>query len=393
MNKFSLLIISLTVLSCNASTNDKQLSEQSPVRENEITLEVSAYIDQNSEINQKLIKILSDFFKTKKDSLTENEYWLPSDFKEFVVPFQDISSPIYGGGKYNEYYTFYPSLMEITKIKSEDKWILKVAFMENNTENNKHTVLAIYNIIAQQIEGNISLSRYINYATKEWTEIEADFITYKVTPLKSPSQSEILQQKKDIEKLISFFDTPPIPVTYYSCKNPKEVFEIKGFDCNPMMYVSDSGGFAEYGNIIISGNNSEIYTHEITHIYMMNLFPNRNKFLEEGLATYIGGSGFYNYEWHRKKLKQFFDENPDFKIEEYTDNPYERIYFEEETPVLYVIPALICERVIRLYGKEKLFELFKSNRDIWEILSNTGLTRENIKKELQKEINLIPLLF
>src|SRR5690554_6408117 len=145
-----LTIISFTVLSCNANTNDKQLSGQKPIQENEINLEVSPYIDQESEINQKLIRTLSEFFKTKNDSLTEHEYWLSSDFKEFVVPFQDISSSVYGGGKYNEYYTFYPSLMEIIKIESEDKWVLKVAFMEYDIREDAHIILAIYNLVAQQ---------------------------------------------------------------------------------------------------------------------------------------------------------------------------------------------------------------------------------------------------
>src|SRR5690554_7187022 len=102
MKNLLFAVISCSVLSCNANTSNIQLPEQKPVQENEISLEVSPYIDQEFEINQKLIRTLSEFFKTKKDSLTENEYWLPSDFKEFIVPFQDISSPYYGGGKYDE---------------------------------------------------------------------------------------------------------------------------------------------------------------------------------------------------------------------------------------------------------------------------------------------------
>ncbi|MFA7445971.1 MAG: hypothetical protein WCY89_08495 [Flavobacteriaceae bacterium] len=76
MKKLLFTIISFTALSCNANTNDKQLSEQKPVQENDIILEVSPYIDQESESNQKLISTLSEFFKTKKDSLTEKKSYL-----------------------------------------------------------------------------------------------------------------------------------------------------------------------------------------------------------------------------------------------------------------------------------------------------------------------------
>lgn len=390
MKNLLFAVISFTVLSCNANTSNIQLPEQKPVQENEITLEVSPYIDQEFEINQKLIRTLSEFFKTKKDSLTENKYWLSSDFEQFLYPYLDISEYFYGGGKYDTF-VFYPSLMEIVKTKSSDKWILKIAFMENDTKTQKHTVLGIYNIIAQQKDGNIYLSRFVNYAIEQWKTVKTEYITYKLPSEKNPNQSEILQQETDIKKLMKFFDTEPIHITYYSCKNPKELFEIKGFDYHLMMYSSDTGGLAENGNIIFSGNNSEIYTHEITHIYTRNLFPNKNLFLDEGLATYIGGSGGKDYLWHREKMKTFFEETPDFRLEQYKD-PY-GIYFKKETPVLYTLFALVCERTIRLYGKEKLFELFSTKADLWDLLSEVGLTKENIKEELVKEINLPPIIF
>lgn len=390
MKNLLFAVISFTVLSCNANTSNIQLPEQKPVQENEITLEVSPYIDQKSEINQKLIRTLSEFFKTKNDSLTENKYWLESDFKDFIFPYLDISDFFYGGGKYDTF-VFYPSLMEIVKTKSPDKWILKIAFMENDTKTQKHTVLGIYNIVAQKKDENIYLSRFVNYATQQWKTVKTEYITYKLPSEKNPNQSEILQQETEIKKLLNFFETKPIHITYYSCKNPKELFEIKGFDYHLMMYLNDTGGLAENGNIIFSGNNSEVYTHEIVHIYTTNLFPNKNIFLDEGLATYIGGSAGKDYLWHREKMKTFFEETPDFRLEQYRD-PY-GIYFKEETPVLYTLFALVCERTIRLYGKEKLFDLFNTKADLWDLLSEVGLTKENIKEELVKEINLPPIIF
>jgi len=221
--------------------------------------------------------------------------------------------------------------------------------------------------------------------------VKTEYITYKLPSEKNPNQSEILQQETEIKKLLNFFETKPIHITYYSCKNPKELFEIKGFDYHLMMYLNDTGGLAENGNIIFSGNNSEVYTHEIVHIYTTNLFPNKNIFLDEGLATYIGGSAGKDYLWHREKMKTFFEETPDFRLEQYRD-PY-GIYFKEETPVLYTLFALVCERTIRLYGKEKLFELFNTKADLWDLLEKVGLHKENINGELKKEINLTPIIF
>lgn len=128
------------------------------------------------------------------------------------------------------------------------------------------------------------------------------------------------------------------------------------------MYIDTSGGFHQDRDIVISGNNSEYYTHELTHLYMFHLFPSIRPFFNEGFATYTGGSGKYSYEWQRSKLKKFLDKNPDFKFEEHIDDPFERLYYEHETPILYMIGALVCERTLRLYGKEKLFTFSETTK-------------------------------
>ncbi len=88
---------------------------------------------------------------------------------------------------------------------------------------------------------------------------------------------------------------------------------------------------------------------------------------------------------------KFLKENPDFTFKEHMEDPYERFYYEHETPIPYLIGALVCERTLRLYGKEKLFEVFKSNKDIFDTLQTVGLTKENIDEELAKEIKRPPI--
>jgi hypothetical protein len=49
-----------------------------------------------------------------------------------------------------------------------------------------------------------------------------------------------------------------------------------------------------------------------------------------------------------------------------------------------MIGALICERTNRIYGKEKLFELLNSKKELWESLEKFGLSKNNITEELKK---------
>lgn len=348
--------------------------------EDDFVLSISPSIDQSDTESQKTIQLLSSFLETKNASLVQNQNWLESDFKKYIYPYKDIFK--IEGSKNGENY-FKPTLMEIITTSEEQK-ILKIGFVGTNTDTKETIIRAIYNIIALRVEDEWKLKRAIEYQTKNWTQIKKESITYYIPKRKTPNENEIERQKKDIEFICDFFNTNPIGITYYSCDTPKQVFEIRGFDYLPNMYFSETGGMVDYGNIIYSGNNSEYYTHEIVHIYTKKLFPSIQPIFDEGIATYFGGSGKNSYAWHREKFKVY--------LNEFTVNlanhvqPYERFYIDNETPVPYMVGALICERTLRLYGKEGLMNLFRSDKELWEILNDFGLTKENLTEQLKIEI-------
>lgn len=275
--------------------------------------------------------------------------------------------------------------MEIVKLE-KNNFLLKIGFIGVSPYNNETAVRCIYNIIAIKKNEKWKLKRAIDYQTKDWQTIQKNKIKYILPKDKKINLSEVKKQAKEIKFLCDFFETTPIGITYYSCNNPKQVFEVKGFDYLPNMYYSKTGGMTDYGNIVYSGNNSEYYTHEIVHIYTDNLFPKIKNILDEGIATYFGGSGGKSYTWHKEKLKKYLTES-DIDLAKHL-NPYERLFIENETSIPYLVGALICERTLKLYGKEKLFTLFKSDEDIWLTLKEVGLTKENFTKQIKLELEL-----
>lgn len=369
-----ILLVMMVFLTLTCEGQDKE--------QEKFLLAVSPVIDKAKKTNQLIISTLTEFLTTKNLSLTENKTWLQSDFQRYIYPYLDIYSiedSRYGKGFYR------PTLMEIIPTDTPAQKIVKLSFIGYHKETGENQLKSIYNLIANVSQGEVKFSRYLDYATQNWQTVSKGSLTYKVSPNKKVNKSEINKQQKDIERVCAFFSCNPISITYYSCTSPKEIFEIKGFDYNTMMYVSKTGGLADFGNIIFSGNRSEVYTHEIVHVYTNNLFSEVDTFIGEGLATYIAGSGNFSYEWHRKKLDKFLTEATDYNFADHTD-PYERLYFEDETSIPYLTSALILERVMRLYGREKLIGLLKSESGFWEKLSTVGLTRENVNEELRKEI-------
>ena len=347
-------------------------------------LTVSPIIDQKNPVTIEIISALSDFLESKNKSITENVYWLQSDFQKYTYPYLDLYN--IEQSKFGKDF-FKPTLMEVLPTENENQKVLKIAYLGHNPQTNESFIKLIYNIIANVKTEEIIFNSYLDFATRNWKREKKESINYIISPTKNINYKEIKAQNKSIQKLCDFFNTKPILIRYYSCVNPKELFEIKGFDYNPMMYIDDSGGLAEYGNIIFSGNNSEIYTHEIVHIYTNKLYPQMSKFLEEGIATYLAGSGKFDYQWHREKFKKFLIANPKHDFKNYFD-PFERFYYEKETSIPYLTAALICERTIRLYGRKRLLQLLQSKEQLWDILNSVGLTVENLNEELIKEIRL-----
>lgn len=340
---------------------------------------ISPSVDRKDSLNIQIIETLGKFLETKS-----SKFWLESDIKTFKFPYHELID-IESGKMGSNFYR--PSLMEIISTGEDGKKIVKVAYIGYNEETESNLIKAIYNMIAVKIDGKIFFSKYINYVTKDWRIKKEDNLTYYISPSKNFSLEEVEKQKADIKLLSEFFGVEKFPIFYYSAVSPEEVFKLKGFDYHPMMYTSDSGGFAEDYNVIISGNNSEYYTHEVVHLYTSKLFPGINSYFAEGIATYFGGSGKFDYQWQKGKLKKFLTENPDFDVLKHL-NVYESMYFEKETPVPYVVSAVLCEMIIAKFGKEKLFSVFKNGTSLEESFKIFNLNKNNINSELKKFLNL-----
>lgn len=372
MRYTALILVLLLTLSCRPQSADVL-----PIK-----LSVAPGIDREDAVNKRIITVLKAFLETKNQSSTSNKYWLASDYKKFVYPYSalhNIEHSRYGNSFYQ------PSLMQIVSTEDPAKRIVKLAYVGHNFETKENTIRTIYNLIANTSSNNVIFSSYIDHATSAWKKIVYGSVHYYISPQKGFNEAEARQQDEDIKKLCSFFGCKPINITYYSCTDPVELFRIQGFDYNPMMYVSDTGGLAEPGNIVYSGNNSEYYTHEIVHVYIADLYSNAPTFLNEGLATYFGGSGKNDYQWHKQRLAEYLKNNKQ-DLAALIDNPFERVYIDDETPVAYIMGGVICEKIIKQYGKEKLFSLLqnKSKAEIWELLMQVGITKQNLKAELLK---------
>lgn len=364
------------LLGCNAETPKKE-----PYK-----LSISPNIDTTTNTSKVILTALEKFLKTKDSSLTENLYWKKADFKKFVFPYIDLYQ--IEAGKLGKHY-YQPTLMELQPLADMPGQMLKIGFVGHNDLTGNTNIKAIYNLIAEEHNDSVIFSNYLNYSIHNWQQVTKPAIKYYIAPDRKMNVAEIAQQEEDIIRLQAFFEITLPQITYVSCTNVKQLFVTKGFDYHPMMYTETKGGMAGYGNFIFSAINSELYTHEIVHLFTKAKFNVRNSLLDEGIATLLAGSSGHAYAWHKQQLKTYLASHPDFDFMQYTD-VYAKQYIADETSIPYMTGALICETLLYEQGKQTLFSLLETDGNLWDMLNESGITKANFNEKLEKALSLPP---
>ncbi|MFZ1686595.1 MAG: hypothetical protein WAU70_04190, partial [Flavobacteriales bacterium] len=214
-------------------------------------------------------------------------------------------------------------------------------------------------------------------------------VTYIISPRHVFNPAEAEEQRIMIERLSAFFGVPSFPITYYSYAGVADLYATKGYLRHPLIGAIDSGGMVDGTNNVHSGNNKDIYTHEVVHLFSQTRTKEPPGLLEEGLATLIGGSVGHDYAWHRANLQRYLAADPSLDLRDRC-NTVIRDYINEDTSVPYVIGAVLCEHILRRDGKEGLLQVMSEGVDPWPALAHYGITPETLTMELRKELMLEP---
>lgn len=350
-----LFLILLFTISCNSQNNDLVLNINSSVEYNFAT----------KDEYKNIIEGLKNFLKSKNSNPTNNPLWENDDF--FSYPFLDILNV-----EEEKQGNFKPTLLAITKTDDIDEYIIKIGWFSYETETGIETKL-IYNFLANKINGKYLFKNILNNNVKNWNKINIEAITFYHSPAFNFKRDNALSFNRINNELATYFDTDKISFTFFVCETNKSIMTLLGFDFEPTMFYSNQNGSVTYphDNLIFSGNNSETNKHELIHLYTYKLFKNKNRIIDEGIATYLGGSKGLSYEYHLIKLKNHIQKNEINLAEELFNNNY---VIDQDTSLMYTMGAFICDLVEKKGGKKLLFELLNSgenNEDLIFFLTKT----------------------
>ncbi len=286
-----------------------------------------------------------------------------------------------------------------------NKYILKFIVYENIADKSPK-LKAIITLIAENVRGKVKFSSPIKYRSKSWKNKQIGNINYfyknsfnaKLAKKFNRKNSEIAKKLGvSIKKL-----------TFYKCSNYEEVQRLLGidFDAKSVGIVQSSEAFE---NTIITGVNSEDFSHDVFHMYIKTKFPDdkdRNFIAEEGYANSIANAYYAknNGEIISRRelvfyLKEYVEKNLNADLLElFQKNP--RVYFQlsnqvskevfNQLSVKSTISSLICDEVEKTKGFEGLIRLLRSGKGenaFFKSVDNLiGINKTNFNRRVKKII-------
>jgi hypothetical protein len=331
-------------------------------------------------IQVELASAIKGFLKARYNGGVSNPF-VDSDYlKKNDEPFQWL---IGAEGKLPNGEDFYtPTLLAVLPV-AEQKYIVKLAFMGVSNEKADPLLNLIATLEIRKINGKYFFYNAIEYNTRNYNVSKVGNIKYIY-----PNKLDLKKSKQMDDFNTSFakkFNTKPLEVTYYKCDDPEQLFKMLGYDFMSNMYFSLSGGLAEWWtNTLYAGNNSELYEHEVVHFYTSKLFEHKSRVVDEGYATYVGGSGGVDISKLAVNAKAYIHKNPNDKLDELATNFETRVAYG--VPITYILSGLICKDIEEKLGVSAIKKLFspEPQEDYFDTLKRVnGIGKEEFSAYLK----------
>uniref|UniRef100_UPI00404B7C8F hypothetical protein n=2 Tax=Flavobacterium sp. TaxID=239 RepID=UPI00404B7C8F len=319
-----------------------------------------------------VIEALKGFLKTKNSVYKDNPYWIENDIKFYKFPFLDlIDIETFGNRVYK------PTLISITQVESHE-YIAKVGWFSIDEQMNVD-VKVIFNFHVIKTKGKYLIRNILNRNIDNWIEKKYDKITYFYSKGRQIDYKKVEEFNSINRELADFFENEPIEFKYFICESNNELLKIRGFDFEESMFFTNQNGSETFPHdmLIFSGNNSEINKHELVHLYTYLKFKKRNSIIDEGIATFLGGSKGLSYKEHLAKMREHIIIN---KIDVFQKLFYNSYVLDFDTSLKYTLGAFLCDIALKKYKKEGLNQLLNSGKTNEELIS-TIETLFDIKKE------------
>lgn len=300
-----------------------------------------------------VLQRLDGFLEHKHERADQNPFVDPDYAKKDINSFENLYYAEFGYGDGNFYK---PTILALLPVIKNQEYVIKIAYIGVSADKQAKLKL-IATLVAKKKKDNYYIYNAVDYNTRNWNKRQVGSIYY-IFPNKL-DVGKAREMDRISHELARKFATPIIPVTYYRCDDPEQLLKMMGYDYIPNMYLSMHAGFSAYWNYtLLAGNNSELYVHELVHFYTAKLFPHYTRIMNEGYATYLGGSGGLTLHQLKVLTKRYLDRHPGLDI---TKRYIDFGLIDGGYIFTYIVSGLICKDIESRYGFNKIAELFDAS--------------------------------
>lgn len=304
-------------------------------------------VDTSKHEVKEIVSLWTNYLYSKPDSIYNNPYWNEAEKKKYS-DFDFTRSFIYPfpAAQVLSYYS--PTILSVEK--EGENYAIRTLFHADGLDGiyRKSNPWCITKLYAVKENNQWKLKNALSIQTQQWKRKTIGKITFIYPPEHAFNEKLANKTHRFCDSIASKFKFPDWkPFDFYLTKSGDELGKLIGFDFFFTGYTTGMG--MNDRRILLSGFDSEWYPHEIIHLIVEN--KSRHRMIEEGFATWLGGT-----------MEKTFDERAKILAQELAHN--DTITFDDilqsrwgwEFAAYYTTGAILCKLA---YDKGGVMEVKK----------------------------------
>ena len=382
-----------------------------------IDLPITVRVDTTDADIKAVYDLWRKFLSSNPDSAIDSSLWNQKELKRYSDPyaarswiynseriiksFPPLLLSIEKEGKFYAIRTLYYSEGLEEQYKSSNPWALQTMYakkvkikIKKDDKEKKIDTLPQGKRVGYQSKMPDSLRKKNNSTeyrlfdplhiiTASWDKRRMGPIDYHFPHDYFFDRSVGLRMTKFIKHIRKKYDLPKVsPIEFYITRHQDEIAAAVGLD----FILSPSSGRSNTPNAqVFSSLASEWYPHEITHVLFRDFKP--HFILNEGIATYLGGSMNRPFDSLAVDLAQYFYSNDTITFQQILDSPF----LEGSTVTYYTVGAVLCKMAYQEGKAEKVKELLSSgvsDAELYKTIERVlGINKQDVTRVIRQKTN------
>lgn len=317
---------------------------EAPVR-----VAVGFAVDTTSPDNHQIFGIWSDYLRSRPSCTSPSPAWSGGDL---------LCSQVYQG-----FTSFTVASLE-PAAGMDSTYLIRTLVGSLGDSAHSFLPLALYRTYAIREHGRWALTNALPLETRTWKHERIGRVTFVFPPGHVFARARAEGSARFVDSLVAAWSlTPPDSIGYYFTDNPKETQRAMGLDYIPAPDTAWGLADTQHKMVFVGSSRSgEDYRHELAHLVLIPFTRAHPpaRLVNEGLATWTGGSAGLRFRELMPALRRYLDTHPELTLEQIMADAPRR---EGSLDVGYDGFAALCDLIYAKSGLPGITALADAGRD------------------------------